>query len=133
MYCSNCGQKNDNNKFCTNCGINLKPAKIKEDSEMKIASIILGGLGIFANLTIVFSFFGSIISLIGLILGIITTKKEKNTIGIILNSVSLFISIIMISIFVIIFRSVFKTPEEFIEGINHNHYYEKFDDVLDTY
>ena len=133
MYCSNCGQKNNNNKFCTNCGINLKPTKVKEESGMKIASIILGGLGIFANLTIIFSFFGFIISLIGLILGIITTKKEKNIVGIVLNSVALFISIILISIFIIIFSTIFKTPEEFIEEIHHNQYYEKFDDVLDTY
>ncbi|MBQ2872836.1 MAG: zinc ribbon domain-containing protein [Bacilli bacterium] len=130
MYCSNCGEKNNNNKFCTNCGINLKPIKTKEDSGLKIASIILGGLGIFANLTIIFSFFGFVVSLIGLILGIITIKKEKNIIGIVLNSVSLFLSIIMISIFIIIFRSIFRTPEEFVEEFQH---YEKFDNVLDTY
>lgn len=134
MYCSNCGIKvNNNNKFCTNCGINLKTIKVKEESGIKLASIILGSIGIFTNLTIIFSFFGFIISLIGLILGIVATKKEKNAIGIILNSVGLFLSITIISIFILIFRFAFETPEEFIEETHSNNYYEKFNDVLDTY
>lgn len=134
MYCNNCGTKiNNDNKFCTNCGINLKPIKAKEDSTLKIASIILGGIGIFANLTIIFSLIGFVISLIGLILGIIATKKEKNIIGIVLNSVAIFLSITMVSIFILILRFAFETPEEFVEETIPNQYYEKFDDVLDTY
>lgn len=131
MYCGNCGIKIDNsNNFCTNCGISLKQSKVKEDSGMKVASIILGGLGIFSNLTIIFSFVGFVISLIGLILGIIVTKKEKNVIGIVLNAFSLSLSIIIISIFIIVLRFTFKTPKEFVGEIQ---YYEKFDDVLHTY
>ena len=137
MYCINCGNRNDGNNFCVNCGMNLKIKKTKEDSGLKIFSIILGALGIGVSLTFIFSFIGFILSLIGLILAIIAKKKEKNIIGIILNSVGLILSILIIIFWILIFRFAFSISDRDIDRYDDNYYnngyYEKFNDIIDIY
>ena len=112
MHCSNCGNeiKNDE-KFCSSCGTPIK----KEQSEgLGIASMVLG------IISLVFCIFLNILtlplSLTGLILGIVNkAKKGKRISGIILNSISIILSIV-IFIFIIflgitIIGSVFSDPD----------------------
>ena len=93
MYCSNCGTKNKDNKFCVNCGNKLdlviENNVNKDNNGMKNASIILGVLGIISSMMIVFSPIGLILSIVGLILAICATKKIKNVLGIVLNALSI--------------------------------------------
>lgn len=146
MYCSNCGKKIDSgNTFCTGCGFKLgnignmnnRVKSQEEVSGLKIASIILGVLGIIGSLTWIFSPISIIIALVGLILGIVATKKVKNAVGIILSSVGLGLSLIMILLLVLVFRSTFDIisgyEEESYYDDYYNNYYEKFKDVIDKY
>lgn len=96
VYCSNCGTKNMRNNFCTNCGNKLGVVNVDKkstDNGLKTASIVLGIIGIVGSLTLIFTFVGMLISIIGLILGIAATKKGKNVAGIVLNSVGMVLSI----------------------------------------
>ena len=84
MVCSKCNKKLDKNeKFCIYCGTkveNIKKEEIKNDivvqeNGLRIASIVLGSIGIVGTLLIIFSPISLILSLVGLILGIVATKK----------------------------------------------------------
>ena len=119
-YCVNCGTKiGDNNKFCTNCGL-----KISFDEEinniqkngLKSVSIVLGIVGIIGGSLIVFSPFSFIICFLGLIFAIISSKKVKNAVGIILNVIGLFISVIALILFI------------FIDNLSDDDFYDRFDD-----
>ena len=127
MYCSNCGSKNYGNIYCTNCGNKLDNVnnKIKQNEEngLRITSIVLGVLGLFSCLNFVFGF---IFSLVGLILGIYATKKGKNTLGIVLNSIGLFLSIIIFCLFIFLLRWVSEYDDNYNEDYYYNDYYEKF-------
>ena len=95
-FCSNCGSKNMGNNFCTNCGNKLGVVNVNKNSSsngLKTASIVLGIIGIVGSLTFVSTFIGMVVSIVGLILGIVATKKGKNVAGIVLNSVGMVLSI----------------------------------------
>lgn len=150
MYCSNCGTKNEGNKFCVKCGNKLNVVSSnntndnvsvkKETSGLKTASIILGILGIVGALVVIFAPVSLILTIIGLILGIVATKKVKNVSGIVLNSVGLFLSIIMLGLFILVI--MFATEE-----YDNNNYYDDsyygsdsefniddyFNDIMDEY
>lgn len=108
MYCSNCGEKIiENNTFCTSCGNRYHIVVDKKDSGKKIASIVLGCIGTFLALQFVFAPISLILTIIGLIIGIIASKRENNTLGIIVNVIGLILSILCICVFmliIIIFR-----------------------------
>lgn len=116
MFCENCGNKlADNALFCPECGVKVEKRNIENKpvntnnnvkSGLKTASIVLGVLGIVGALTLIFSIPGFIMSLIGLILGICSTKKVKNVLGIVLSSVGLCISIVAIFLSIVLFRSM---------------------------
>lgn len=165
MYCTNCGNKCNGGNFCTRCGNKLEELKVdnttmnkgvnnkvvvkEENSGLKTASIVLGILGIVGSLMIVFFPVSFILSLIGLILGIVATKKVKNVVGIILNSVGLFLSIIICIAcvwFLICIGSGIKTGSDFYDEYYNDDYnwnyddyfddsesYESFNDIMGTY
>ena len=129
MYCINCGNKlNDKNNYCTSCGIEINKKEDlnkKEDNGLRTASIILGILSIIAAVTVIFLFYGFIMSIVGFILGIIALKKGKNALGIVLNVVGFVLSILAgIIIFVFIFR---------MTGIVDRYEYEIEDDYMDSF
>ena len=105
-FCPKCGNKVENNcSFCTKCGMNLinntnnyngnNNVVKSEGSSTRVASIVLGILGILGAVLFIFAPISLILSIIGLILGIIATKKCRNVAGIVLSSIGLFISLIM--------------------------------------
>ena len=106
FFCENCGNKIDNNNnFCVNCGNKINRVnnnsinfKNEESNGLKIASIVLGSISIVGCIFFPISI---ILSIIGLILGIIATKKGKNMLGIILNVIGLLLSMLIIFIIVL--------------------------------
>ena len=113
MYCNNCGNKlMGSEKYCPNCGHviqdNVKDVydnSTKSTEGSRSASIVLGGLslggvffGIFAPISLILSF-------IGLVLAIKSNRNVKNTLGIVLNSVGLFLSF-LITIFIILILNI---------------------------
>lgn len=141
MYCSNCGIKNDENNYCVNCGNKLNNNNVivnKESNGLKTASIVLGILGIIGTVLIVFSPISFVLSLIGLILGIVANKKIRNVSGIILNSIGLFFSIIILGIIWLILMFMFGNSFDEISDYRDNYvfdreYYEKFQNIIEEY
>lgn len=142
MYCSNCGIKNDENNYCVNCGNKLNNNNNvivnKESNGLKTASIVLGILGIIGAVLIVFSPISFVLSLIGLILGIVANKKIRNVSGIILNSIGLFFSIIILGIIWLIIIFMFDNSFDEISDYRDNYvfdreYYEKFENIIEEY
>lgn len=145
MYCSNCGTKNDGNNYCVKCGNKLvinnsnNNKDIKEEGNgLKTSSIILGILGIIGSVLIIFSPISFVFSLIGLILGIVATKKVRNVSGIVLNSIGLFLSLIILGIIGLIFNFVIDNRYDEIDRDWDNHafdkgYYEKFKNIIEEY
>lgn len=139
-FCSNCGKKIvDNNNFCTGCGTRLNDynsvnlsIKKEENNGLKTASIVLGIIGIVGSLRFILSPLTLITSLVGLILGIVASKEVRNVSGIVLNSVGLFLSIIMLGIIVIFILMVTDTTSEYI---GTDYYYDDsyFDDFYSEY
>ena len=124
MYCPKCGKKvNEKDVFCKYCGENIdaekeevkevevtevvketKPAE--EKNSLRTASIVLGIIALVGNLFIIFSFISVILAFIGIILAICATKKGRNVAGIVLNTISLVLSILMIIMMINLFRLI---------------------------
>ena len=107
MYCSNCGAKfNEEENYCANCGklINEhKPITIGNNNEgARSASIVLGILSLVGIFIFIFAPISLILSIIGLILAIKSSKTYKNTAGIVINAISLFLSCIITAIIALI-------------------------------
>ena len=108
MFCSSCGHKIDNDiRFCPNCGQKVSENNINTSYENNIdksiegkrtASIVLGILSLVGVFIMIFAPISFILAIIGLILAIRANKVVKNTAGIILNAIGLFLSFIIISI-----------------------------------
>ena len=142
MYCSNCGNKNDGNNFCTKCGNKLDNIDNKDivknnGSGLKTASIVLGIIGIVGTFMIIFSPICFIISLVGLILSVVASRNVRNVSGIILNSVGLFLSIIVLGIIGLVSFFVIeeydRLPDYKDNNSFDNGYYEKFKDLIEEY
>ena len=145
MYCSNCGAKNDGNNYCIKCGNKLENTNnvnnnvMREESNgFKIASIVLGILGIIGSILIIFSPISFILSLVGLILGIVASKKVRNISGIVLNSIGLFLSIIIIVVMGLVINFVVDNEYEEIDRNKDNYafdkgYYERFKNKIEEY
>lgn len=110
MYCTSCGSRiGADSNFCSECGSKLEygytgsidnnvNTVVKSDScGMKIASIVLGILGIIGTFFVFLSPVSLILTIVGLIFGIISMKTCNNVVGIVLNSIGLFLSVIIIS------------------------------------
>lgn len=107
MFCSHCGEKVvEGNQFCTKCGeriTNQMPTTYVSNEDKSVegkrtASIVLGCLSLFGVFVLFLAPISFILSIIGLILGIKANKAVKNTAGIVLNAVSLFLSFILVCI-----------------------------------
>lgn len=142
MYCSNCGTKNDGNNYCVKCGnkleFNNNNVVIEEGKSLKTASIVLGILGIIGSVLIIFSPISFVLSLIGLILGIVATKKIRNVSGIVLSSIGLFLSLIILGIIGLIFNIAIENRYDEIDKYRDNYtfdrgYYEKFKNIIEEY
>ncbi|MBO5530397.1 MAG: zinc-ribbon domain-containing protein [Bacilli bacterium] len=111
MYCNNCGTENEKEtKFCVKCGKELG----KKGEGLGTASMILG------IISIVLSFIITVVtlplSITGLILGIVNKAKGgKKISGIVLNAISIFLSIVLIFVYLFIgigiFSAVISDPE----------------------
>ena len=117
MKCNKCGLENQEGKFCTNCGNKLEetPTEVSEgvnvektnsnaNKGLATASLVIG------IISLVFSIFVNILiiplALTGLILGIVgLVKKQKATVGVVLSSISIFLSLL-------IFLFLFKITNE---------------------
>lgn len=138
IFCRNCGTKIiDNNRFCTNCGTkldNIECVNEKENNGLKVVSIVLGIIGIVGSITVVLSPLCLILSLVGLILGIIATKKVNNVSGIVLSSIGLFLSI-LVSFFIFVWLVIdeidYENYYDYDLDWNYNEEYNSRDDVLD--
>jgi len=137
MYCSNCGAKiNDGEKYCTNCGKLIsesKPITIdnnKNNNEgTRTASIVLGILSLVGIFIVIFAPISLILSIIGLILAIKSSKTYKNTAGIVLNAVGLFLSFIITVIITLIMIFSYNTIKNDFNGfgdLNINNYIEEY-------
>jgi len=111
MYCKNCGTENaKETKFCVKCGKELG----KKSEGLGIASMVIG------IVSIVLSFIITVItlplSITGLVLGIVNKAKGgKKISGIILNAISIFLSIALVFVYLFIgigiFSAVISDPE----------------------
>lgn len=145
MFCNKCGNNmNDNDKFCNNCGSPIdsydntisdssismisKKQRSSQKDNYGLISLILGILAIL--LVFIYPAFNILIAIIGLVFGIISkTKDTKKTIGIILNSISIAITIILIiiGIFAIIFG---LSNSEFINDLYNRYDYSTSDNYI---
>jgi len=111
MYCKNCGTENEKEtKYCVKCGKELS----KKSEGLGTASMIIG------IISIVLSFIITVItlplSITGLVLGIVNKAKGgKKISGIILNAISIFLSIALVFVYLFIgiglFSAVLSDPE----------------------
>lgn len=123
MNCKNCGAEiAANSKFCTKCGVMINDnyeqinynENIKKKETLGTISLVLGIISLL--LAFLLNIFILPLAIIGLVLGIINkVKKGKNITGIILNSISIFIAIIMAIIVIFVFKS--KTFSEFFSSL----------------
>ena len=138
FFCENCGNKIDNNNnFCVNCGnkinrVNNNSLNVKneESNWLKSASIVLGSISIVGCITLIFFPISIILSIIGLILGIIATKKGKNMLGIILNVIGLLLSILIIFI-IVLFMGTFRNDEYEEDFYRDSYDYRNFMNIID--
>lgn len=149
VYCSKCGTRNEGNKFCTNCGMKLENisnvntgtgVKTEEKNGLKTASLVLGIISIISSILLVFSPIGLMLAIIGLVLGIVASKSVKNVVGIVLNSVGLFISIVVISLLIWLVVAFINDNNDYVVDDNYNYGDEynyddfgSFDDMFDQF
>ena len=139
MYCSNCGNKlMGSEKYCPNCGNNTEgntqeiiSNEGSQSTGGKSSSIVLGILGIIGSILVIFSPISFLLSLIGLIIGIKTNKYLNNKVGIILNAIGLFLSLVSLIIFSLFIYLLFNVSTyrdyDFWDNIpNINDYREDF-------
>lgn len=106
MYCKNCSYRLvGTERYCPNCGdkvnfsydeINNKSDESNKSTEsIRSSSITLGIISLVGVFLGVFAPVSLILSVIGLVFAIKSSKKVTNTAGIILNAISLFLSLII--------------------------------------
>jgi phosphate/sulfate permease len=115
MYCSNCGKKLAKDVlYCPNCGektteevkgevISNEPITKDDNNSRRETSIVLGIIAIVGVFLVIFAPISFVLSIIGLVIGIKANKNTNNTIGIVLNSISLFLSAILCIVIVFFF------------------------------
>ncbi|NYB52324.1 MAG: zinc-ribbon domain-containing protein [Methanobacteriaceae archaeon] len=113
VKCPHCGTENEeSSKFCRNCGqeITLKRASENEISEKPSTLLIV--LGYVLSILGIFSL--GILSVIGLIIGIVLYRKggPDKTHGLIIMIISILILLVVIIaiFFLLVYRAYFYTP-----------------------
>ena len=102
MNCNSCGAKlNKDVNYCSNCGAKVTEEGVvvgsgESTENFRIASIVLGGLSVGGSLFFILTPLTLILGIIGLIFAIKSNKNSRNTVGIVLNSIGLFISFVVI-------------------------------------
>ena len=131
MYCSKCGNKLiESDKYCANCGnkidnINNSFAVPSTNGDNgRTASIVLGILSLIGVFMFIFSPISLILSIIGLVLAIRSNKISNNTVGIVMNGISLFLSF-MLTLFIGLIIYFLVTGSDYIEDWYWNNDYEE--------
>ena len=134
MYCSRCGNYvNKPSKFCSRCGSLLSNeysnnSNIKVKSQVSSASVAVGALSL--TLVFIFQVFTIPLSVIGIILGVIGFTKTKSKTGLILNSVSFFLAVPLLLIYVFVFNPANDVIGTWNCKNFNNGYYEELDYVV---
>ena len=157
MFCPKCGKKiKEEDVFCKYCGTRIdeekqevveatevitktsEPEVKEEKNSLRTASIVLGIIALVGNLFIIFSFISILLAVIGLILAICATKKGRNVAGIVLNSISIVLSILLISFMIRVVRMIpqmiknsFNTGNNIIEKYNGSDF--NFNDIIEGF
>ena len=123
MYCNNCGNNlKGTENYCPGCGKridNKMPVDefTKTSTEnYRTSSIILGGLSLGGLFLLIFAPLSLILSIIGLICAIKSNRNSKNTAGLVLNGISLFLSFIITSILALFIYLAVNVVQEGIDG-----------------
>ena len=135
MYCNKCGNKlMGSEKYCPNCGNRMdnnvtEVREIKSTESSRSASIILGGISLGGVFMGIFAPIALILSIIGLVLAIKSNKNVKNTVGIVLNAIGLFLSLIITTIIALVIYFMVNTSKGIFDNFweNFNYPYEKQD------
>ena len=131
MTCRNCNHTlKGEEKYCPNCGCRTENNEAitidnghHSTENFRLASVILGilSLGFF-----IFAPVSLILSVIGLVFAIKSHKNSNNTVGIVLNAVSLFLASIITMIFMLfinltidVIKDVSHEYNNYIEEYNH--------------
>lgn len=128
MHCRECGNKlMGSEKYCPNCGKiidnSFTEVKMVNDGDVKStensrsASIILGGISLGGVLLGIFAPISLILSLIGLVLAIKSNRNIKNTVGIVLNAIGLFLSFIITCIIALIIYFMVNTSKGIFDNL----------------
>ena len=133
MACKNCNYSlKGDEKYCPSCGCrteNNEALTIDNDhvstENFRLASVILGILSLGGVCFLVFAPISLILSVLGLIFAIKSNKHYKNIVGIILNSISLFLACII----TIIFALILSFTVDVIENVanEYGNYIETYD------
>ena len=139
MYCDRCGNRlMGYEKYCPNCGNaikdNVKDIDIASDSMNKSTegnrstSIVLGGLSLGGVFLGIFAPISLILSIIGLVLAIKSNKNSKNTVGIVLNGIGLFLSFIITGFIILVIYFAVNASSGIIDD-----YWGTFDNTIDEH
>ncbi len=118
MYCDNCHNSLMGNEiYCPKCGrrVNneLMNSEMKSTESARSTSIVLGIISIFCIFFGIFIPVALVLSIIGLVLAIKSNSNVKNTPGIVINAITLFISAIFTLIIALIIIFSFNTIKEY--------------------
>ena len=132
MNCNNCGNNlKGNENYCPGCGKRIdSKMPIDEFSKTstenyRTASIVLGGLSLGGVVLFVLAPVSLILSIIGLICAIKSNKNSKNTVGLVLNGIGLFLSFIITSIIALFLYLAVDIVKDGIDGTNFYDYIEE--------
>ena len=137
MYCHNCSNRLiGSEKYCPNCGAAViksfdsnKVIDVEDNEEVMVstensrsASVALGIISLVGVTLGIFAPISLILSIVGLILAIKSNRNVKNTVGIVLNSVSLFLSFVITSFIALIICFLVGIIDELPDEINITEY-----------
>lgn len=141
MYCKNCSYRLvGTERYCPNCGekVNFSYAEIekpkKEENKpslenVRTSSITLGIISLIGIFFGIFAPISLILSIIGLVLAIRSSKNNTNTAGLILNAISLFLSLIITAfiafVVYVIVTEAGNIPDNFNEYMPNNIVYQE--------